>query len=145
MKKLIIISNENEYSIEPYEVSFDDNIEHSKKYISYVKENNLSITSRINIGYIWGKTLCLRNFLNISEENGNAILFIPENLSYNQYNWLISHKEYIEKYDFSLSGALIISFEEGKIIEKELNIDSDFWETIEQIYKEAKSEHKRIN
>jgi hypothetical protein len=100
MKKEIIIlpSDKNK---DNYHVVFDNNIEHFIKYKEYFKVNNISIPHSIEYesGFCYGKILAYYGYLNMEIEGKNLIIFIPNEISNNQYKWMKKHKNIINRYN----------------------------------------------
>lgn len=141
MKKVIIIPKK-ETNIKKYSSTFGDNLGHETRYKHFIKINNLQIESPVDVGYKWGEVLALHGFLNCLVQRENLICFVPNDMSDNQYKWLLNNYFSFARYNLS---AVIITYIDGEIKYLTTEDKKDFYKKIKKIYKGDEDEYSKIN
>lgn len=102
MRKTIIIANQNEYPIPPYEALVSNEEYHSQKIKEYVdlysinlSWENLEIKPDTYYGENWQKGIAALGFINlnilINDDLRFIVIYLPEKISKNQMEWFLKN------------------------------------------------------
>lgn len=122
---------ERDGNVKFYKLSEEDNY-HSSYFKKYIKENNIDINEDNLTSYEYGIRLSKIGLLSIIVENRNMLIFVPEIISNDQFNWLINRKKALINFCISYS---YIENKESKCVESKENKKS----SVKDFYKYIKS------
>lgn len=106
MRKTIIIANQNEYPIPPYEALVSSDEYHSQKIKEYVdlyninlSWENLEIKPNTYYGEYWQKGITSLGFINLNifldEDLRFIVIYLPEKISKNQLEWFLKNRTFL--------------------------------------------------
>ena len=144
LKQVIIIPNENDLVIPDgiYEESFLDSIDHGQKLREFADKYNYSISKEDGIpSQVLSFQLVDFGNMVINIEGNIAIMFIPNYISDNQYNWIKTRYNTLRK--FSIHGFVYKNTSVPMLIEKD--IDCEYSNPLNEIFKEIKLKRQKQN
>ncbi len=106
MRKTIIIANQNDYPIPPYEALVSNEEYHCQKIKEYVdlyninlSWENLEIKPNTYYGEYWQKGIAALGFINLNifldEDLRFIVIYLPEKIAKNQLEWFLKNKIFL--------------------------------------------------
>lgn len=138
MREVIIIPHEGEESDRYYREKIDLFTRHHVKVNEYIKNHNLNVEENDSI-YLQGVALALRNFCVIDIDRAEFIVYLPFELTKEQYDWFMKYRSSIIHMDISV---VSIRYEDDEYTIEHMDKSTPKQNTVNRLYKELKKKYK---